>query len=418
MAGLDRTACLDAAVATARVIAADAVWHEERCSWIGGMPEEGPGGTIAMTYQALGPDLYGGTAGVGLFLAEVAQMTGDDDLRATALGALRHAGSRAAGSGVGLYAGRFGIALALAYAAPLLDEEELEAAARAVARDDVDDTEEFDLVSGDAGAVVGLLTLADLLDERSLRERARSHGERLLDRAVADDGKLSWRSSGIETVGALAGFSHGAAGAATALLELGEREPAERAFAYEATLYDAEARNWPDLRGSPAAAASGAPIFVTFWCHGAPGIALSRLRSVELGASNGARAEADIALETTEAWVANALRAGVNYSLCHGLAGNSEILLEGERAPELVADVAMHGIETYPTQGLRWPSGAHGAPTPSLFLGDAGVGRFYLRLAVPELPSLLLVRPEAFARAVASAAEWRSSSSTAARSSG
>ena len=39
----------------------------------------------------LGPDLYGGTAGVGLFLAEIAAVTEDADSRRTALGALKHA---------------------------------------------------------------------------------------------------------------------------------------------------------------------------------------------------------------------------------------------------------------------------------------------------------------------------------------
>jgi lantibiotic modifying enzyme len=411
VAHVDTAVCLDAAAATAQTIAADAVWHEQRCSWIGGMPEEGPSGTVAMTYQALGPDLYGGTAGVGLFLAELAQATGDADAKLTALGALRHAASRAdalpSSTSAGLYGGRFGIALALAYAATLLDDAELEASARAVAAAPVDGSEEFDLISGHAGAIVGLLTLSGLLEDESLTERAVRHGQQLLEQAISNGGTLSWRSPSVTAKGGLAGFSHGAAGAATALLELAAvtreahlRDGAAQAFAYEATLYDEEARNWPDLRESIVQPAATAPVFVTFWCHGAPGIALSRLRAVELGDMDSAVADANLALETTEAWVAAALRAGANYSLCHGLAGNAEILREGDRAEALVAEVASEGIEAYPARGLRWPSGAHGASTPSLFLGDAGVGRFYLRLAQPEHPSLLLVRPEAFASAL------------------
>jgi lantibiotic modifying enzyme len=413
MARLDAAACLEAAVATARTIVADAVWHERRCSWIGGMPEEGPGSTIAMTYQALGPDLYGGTAGVGLFLAEVAHVCDDPDVRACSLGALRHAASRAGSvTSVGLYGGRFGIALALAAGGVLLGEDELDEVAQTLAHANLDAGEEFDLISGDAGAIVALLALGHVLDDASLGDRAVVHGERLLERGTDVDGTLSWQSPTITAKGGLAGFSHGAAGAATALLELAaatgdERyaEAASRAFAYEATLFDDEARNWPDLRESPTQPSSGAPVFVTFWCHGAPGIALSRLRALELGA--GERAEADIALDTTEAWVDAALRVGLNYSICHGLAGNAEILREGGRAPRLVEAVALRGIETYAARGLRWPSGAHGAPTPSLFLGDAGTGRFYLRLARPELPSLLLLRPDALASAL-----WRSTSST------
>jgi lantibiotic biosynthesis protein len=127
------------------------------------------------------------------------------------------------------------------------------------------------------------------------------------------------------------------------------------------------------------------------------------MRALELGEKGEVREEATTALASTEAWTSAALASGsVNYSLCHGLAGNAEILREGadllgHQASELALQVAMTGIETYPRRGLPWPSGAHGGATPSLFLGLAGVGRFYLRLARPELPSLLLIRPASFA---------------------
>lgn len=128
------------------------------------------------------------------------------------------------------------------------------------------------------------------------------------------------------------------------------------------------------------------------------GGALARLRSLELGAGEELLPEIRAALETTEAWVAAALASGsVNYSLCHGLAGNAEVLLEGDRllpasAAALAHRVAAAGVETYLACGLPWPSDAHGGATPCLFLGLAGIGRFYLRLAQPDLPSLLLVR--------------------------
>src|SRR6059058_2349836 len=92
---VESSTCLRVATDIARSIGREAVWHEDRCSWVGAMPEEDAVRGIAMTYRALGADLYGGTAGVGLFLAELAHATGDAEARATALGALRHAASRA-----------------------------------------------------------------------------------------------------------------------------------------------------------------------------------------------------------------------------------------------------------------------------------------------------------------------------------
>jgi lantibiotic modifying enzyme len=50
-----------------------AIWHGNRCNWVGAQPiERHPGGLYqGVTYEALGPDLYSGTAGVALFLAEL-----------------------------------------------------------------------------------------------------------------------------------------------------------------------------------------------------------------------------------------------------------------------------------------------------------------------------------------------------------
>jgi class II lanthipeptide synthase len=429
---LGSEAALAAAERIAEEIAASAVWMEDRCNWIGAMPEEGSGGRTTMSYRALGPDLYGGSAGVGLFLAETAVATGREDLRHTALGALRHAISRAGSvhevSSAGLYAGTPGIALALALCARALEEPQLAGAARrlAVGTPEPLPGAELDLMSGSAGAIVGLLTLRSLLNDPAsapadasasldtdpLLDASVLHGDALLGRAEHAGAGICWRSQAMPGAPGLTGLSHGAAGVAVALLELAAatgderyRTAAEAAFDYERALYDEAVCNWPDLRSTSAAdpggAADTAPnqtMFATFWCHGAPGGALARLRALELGMDGGLREEALAALATTETWVATALASGtVNYSLCHGLAGNAEILLEGgslsERGTALAERVALAGIDIYHEHGRPWPSGAYGGATPCLLLGLAGIGRFYLRLA-RELPSILIVRTQ------------------------
>jgi hypothetical protein len=77
------------------------------------------------------------------------------------------------------------------------------------------------------------------------------------------------------------------------------------------------------------------------------------------------------------------------------LEGAAASVASAERAYEAAAA----GIDAYHRTGTAWPSGAHGGATPCLFLGLAGIGRFYLRLADASIPSLLLVRPEALPRA-------------------
>ena len=411
-ADTNQAARLDAAARIAAEIVATAVWKDGRCSWVGAMPEEGAGGQMKMTYRALTADLYGGTAGVGLFLAEMAQVTGDEDCRRTARAAMRHAVSRSndipRGSRTGLYAGHTGIALALALAGRALNDPELQQQAGEIVKGALspEPDGELDLMAGSAGAIVGLLALRPLLDDNddALLAAAITHGDTLLATARHTDTGLCWPSRSLPGEPGLTGFSHGAAGGAVALLELAHATGEDRynsaanaAFAYERALFDPGARNWPDLRSAAKSNANGQATFATFWCHGAPGGALARLRALELGGDDELRHEARTALATTAEWVEAGLASGVNYSLCHGLTGNAEILLEGGSllpdAADLNDRVAQSGIDAYLAKNVPWPSGAYGAPTPGLFLGLAGIGRYYLRLARPEVPSLLLVRP-------------------------
>jgi lantibiotic biosynthesis protein len=394
-------------------IAESAIWHEGRCTWMGAMPEEGPGGIPNLTYRAFGPDLYGGTVGVGLFLAELVAISPEERARETAYGALRHAYARArqAGSvlGNGLYSGLVGIAYGLSRAGTVLGEPEFIEAARelgqaALSAKANEPPVECDLMSGLAGSLTGLLALGRILGEPIYTQRAADCADRIVANARRHEEALCWPSTMIAGAPALLGLSHGASGIAVALLEVarvtgeaGFKEAAAKGFEYERLLYDAKARNWPDLRNS--SSLSGQPSFATYWCHGAPGVALARIRALELGGGESAHSEAQIALETTQASVRTALEVGQsNFSLCHGICGNAEVLAEGRQwlsgeGTRWAHEVAESGVRFYGGSAARWPCGTHGGSTPALFLGLAGVGHFYLRDAHPEIPSVLYIRP-------------------------
>lgn len=137
-----------------------------------------------------------------------------------------------------------------------------------------------------------------------------------------------------------------------------------------------------------------------------PGIALSRLRAYEILEDNACEAEARVALETTRRAVQARLHApnADYYSLCHGLAGNAEVLRYGSSvlgtdasdACKTVLAVAATGIETFGPNYDGWPCGTSAGGNPSLMLGLAGIGHFYLRLAVPSVPRILILRREEF----------------------
>ena len=80
-------ACLQAAAAIGRRTAAEAIWHDGRCSWLAAVADSRD--RSRPEYQPVGPLVYGGTAGIALFLAELAVVTDDAAMRRAALGAMR-----------------------------------------------------------------------------------------------------------------------------------------------------------------------------------------------------------------------------------------------------------------------------------------------------------------------------------------
>jgi hypothetical protein len=417
---------LEAAHAIGRRIAAGAVWHEGMCNWLAADPASGRAdSTEPLTYRSLDAGLYSGTAGVALFLAELCLRTGDNDVRSTALGAARLALARAddiqPAMRPALYSGALGVALAVARAGLLLGADDLvrgarELSASVVSGDLADTGRPHDMLSGSAGGILACLALGAMLSDGYLEEFAGRLARGVLDAGRSARGRRSWPSFGFTTYGHLTGFSHGAAGIATALLEwwrvsgdLKYRRAADEAFAYEQSRFHPGLGNWPDLREPSALGFGGRRVYTyqAFWCHGAPGIALSRLHAFALTADPERRAEAAAALETTRRAVAADLDgAAPPFCLCHGLPGNADVLAhaplldpaapppaEAARATTRVARHYLAARDNPPSPSL------FGAPDdhPSLMLGHAGSGYALLRCLPAPPPSVLLVQPH----------EWR-----------
>jgi lantibiotic biosynthesis protein len=403
-------AFLAAAVSIGDRIAAEAIWCDGQCSWMGAVAEPEQRGRSE--YHALGPSLYDGTAGVGLFLAQLALVTGGALYRRTAAGALHHAISHATSMQTprddGFHAGPLGIAWAAGRAAILLDDGGLRAGAREV----LGGTRLLsgprrcpDLVMGSAGAIVGLLAF----DEPELTEAAVAAGDALLACATVRSGRRSWAIPGRRYPAHLCGVGHGASGIALALLELhaatGEdrfREGAEGALAYERSWLDDGSGTWPDLRiggqrlGDPPTLRSDTE---ATWCRGEAGIALVRLRTREVLGPGPHDHDAEVAVETTRRHLADSLpHAIADLSLCHGAAGAGDALLSAAdadrdrwRAAANVSIALGHAVlERHTDAGEPWPGGTSGH-TPGLFLGTSGVGWFLLRLHDRTVASPLAV---------------------------
>jgi lantibiotic modifying enzyme len=396
---------LDVAAAIGFGLARKAIWSGERCSWLDGVPVA-PGQNPAVSMMC-GADVYGGTAGIGWFLAQAAARIPDALLARTARGALRQAAARAGAIGIapqGLYGGAPGVGAALVVAGGQLGDEEAVSAGRALLMTIPAATEDpmaTDLVSGMAGTVLAFaMASAALGGDRALLDRAGQAAERLLAMGARDaHGGLSWPSMP-DCRANLTGFAHGAAGIAHALLVLDALAPDPRlaeaaaaAFAYESAVYDPARRNWPDFRILP-----GQPqdqvFFPVAWCHGAAGIVRSRLAAAARGIDVAADVEAGIGTTAAEVerW---AHMPGADFTLCHGLFGLADALLDSTRAGQadhgaLVTAIAEHSAVAFHDGERPWPSGL---PTREelngLMMGNAGIGHFYLRLADPALESVL-----------------------------
>jgi lantibiotic modifying enzyme len=399
---------IEAALRIGNALCADALWWDGRCTFTTDDIDPTAAGW-QVVHRTCGGDLYTGTAGIALFLARLAALTGDRVIGRTAAGTLAHALAEADTPEMkhqsGLYTGRLGIAVVAAMASEWLGRDDFAAAsarlARSMAAGSTADFSGGDLMTGLSGGVAGALILARRLGDDEMLGWATQLGDALI--AEAQDLPSGWHwPTPKETIG-LCGLSHGAAGIAWAFAELaratGERRFARasaKAVAHEQHWFDADVGNWPDL--SPESRESaGQRSFSTSWCHGAPGIGLARLRLWELTGSEQLREQAQAAIVTTAADLRASLEKGVgNYSLCHGLAGNAEALIQAGAAFEsenLTGAVAASGIQRFGADPRSWPAGVDSgeATSPTLMLGLAGTGYFLLRVDdATGTPSILL----------------------------
>ncbi len=361
--------------------------------------------------QPLGYDLYSGVGGIALFFAALSMCDEADsrwaDLVLAALQPLRHSLHHAPAMldprdlSIGGASGLGSLVYALVRVGEFLGEtalfDEALCVADRITPESIARDVAFDVISGAAGAILGLLALHDTVPEaRPVLDKAVLCGQHLLDSRVASGaGIRAWPTLGDRM---LTGFSHGAAGIAYALLRLyavtarpAFRDVAEEAIAYEHSVFNQDVGNWPDFRD----AGSDTESFMVSWCHGAPGIGLARRGGLSMLDTPQVRADIDVAVKTTRAFGAR----GVDH-LCCGTLGRAEFLLEASERlarPELqetafgwVAEMLTRADST----GGYTLSLSAAVPqwlAPGFFQGLAGLGYTLLRLTCEQaLPLVLL----------------------------
>ena len=342
----------------------DALWYQGRCTWVGAEPLDIRNPQTGSS--TLGPDLYDGVAGIGLFLAELGLRTSDEQCLRCAVGAIRQSFTAASvcppDTRLGLYSGWMGIALVALRVGRILGLAELQEQANELCLKALavyPPITKFDVVSGRAGAVLALIGMGHTLDNSFQQIAKISLSDQLLSVAEKSEGgtSQSWHSDKDASTRNLTGYAHGTSGVAHALLEMYAesrdekyRSAAMQAFFYERMSYDEKVGNWRDLRKKR----NHGPQFMSAWCHGAPGMALPRIRAAEISVDSDLQTEMKVALTSTCANLNSRIESvRSDYSLCHGLAGSSDILLEADRRLGPHFDVDTSIIEEVAYEGAR-----------------------------------------------------------------
>lgn len=410
----DQKIYVEAALSIGKYLAREAIWYKDMCNWTGHevcLVDQ----NYVNAVKSCGIELYSGLSGIALFLSALYERTQDPIILHTLEGTLRtidHNLSSHQLNNYGYYSGKIGLGFTLWKIGTQLHRPTLQQQGLAIVKtvqEEKIDSHEIDIISGAAGSISALLKLYYAVHDEVFLQMAVKCGDFLIANATQTDTDWSWKT--VDPNYALTGYSHGASGIASALLELYATTKNEiywhaamGGFSYEKKWFNAQVQNWPDLRQYNG---TGTPNYGIMWCHGAPGIAIAHLKAYEMTQQEFFLQQARIALQTTFNGVQKEVQpnSGANFSLCHGIAGNSDILLYASDVLNdtsyrtLAEEVGSMGVQTYQETNTLFPSGVNDPSgmtsgqqeNPGLMLGLSGTGMFYLRLFDSKtLPSALV----------------------------
>jgi len=409
---INKDMLLDSAMKIARTLQAEAIFSKDgSCTWL----SVGIIGSNRYRIQPMSMFLYDGIPGVALFLSALYTVNADPEIKRLLDGtikSLRHVINNmqqyrayANTSSIGITSGISSVIYSLLKIATFLNDpsfiEDAEKVSTLLTPVMIQNDHFLDISSGSAGCLLGMLALYNHSNHSEHLEKAILCGDHLLKNVTENsDGSCGWKTSGAKM---LSGFSHGQSGIAHALLKLYEvtgnnsyRNIAEQAIKYENTLFYSEQCNWKDLRVVDNQKES-APYCMVSWCHGAPGIGLSRLSSLHL-LNDPSSANTDIAnaivttqkaakamLSRDHVCCGNMSLADILLHFAHKTGDQSLALESAELTAKVIHDAEKHGH-------FNILLGSDGDfSNPGFFQGITGIGYSLLRQAFPDkFPCILI----------------------------
>jgi type 2 lantibiotic biosynthesis protein LanM len=375
---------------------------EDSVSWIG---LDWFGNVNVAQLQPLRSDLYSGSLGISVFLAAFSKVSGDDKYLEMLIksvqytkhqlyskNAVRLASNMGIGGSIGIGSVIYGLTVLADLTNMTSFLEDAMAGSKLITSKLISVDETLDVFSGTSGAILSLLALRERVREPELLEKAIQAGEHLIK-------KLSDRNLDYSIDGGLMlnGMSHGYAGISYALSRLGNESGmsefskfAKKLIVLENKTYCKTHHNWPDFRIGMYSNNN----WSCQWCHGATGIALARIGTVQKGKHTPiGPVYNDINAAILKV---KELPSNLSDSLCCGYLGNIELLKEASKffnRPELTDDAInllyLRYLHKEAIGSYQWECGPS-KYNIGLFKGLAGVGYTMLRMIDAELPNILI----------------------------
>jgi len=348
--------------------------------------------------QPLGYNFYDGVPGVALFLGALGHITNDEQFKEISISSLNSIlkelnGDKIQNDLLGGAMGFTSLLYPIAHISKYAQQSSLLSHAMDIvsllSKDVIEQDKKYDILSGCAGIILGLLTLYDQYKHTDIIRAANYCGSHLL--YSQEHAKKKLKSCSSEDGKIRTGFSHGMAGIAYALLRLYNvtrqtdyLNAAKEAISLEQSLFDPEKGNWPNSN------LEKDNVHPCSWCNGAAGIGLGRLAGQNILNTASIQNDIDRALKTTtEIGLTN-----IDHVCCGNL-GRLEFLnaVANRYADSELYRTAQNQISAIVRNAQErghYNYGDHITFTPTLFKGAAGIGYQLLRFAHPDkVPSLL-----------------------------
>src|SRR5690625_4593921 len=261
-----------------------------------------------------------------------------------------------------------------------------------------------DLITGVSGTLLGLLHLYNVSEKDWVLDKIAIFVNYLIKQMKHAEDGIYWDIN-YRHAKPLCGFAHGTSGIGYVFLELGyyfENKAfyniAEQAFRYEDAKYDKSKKNWPDFRIRHSKKHYktayleenwnffNKPKFMTAWCHGAPGIGLSRIRALQLLNKEQYRYDLINSIKHTYRIEKNMFDEA-SFTLCHASGGNALLFIDAyqkfgnKKYKKYAMQIADRAIKNHNRSGHYIPGYGieKNVEDTSLFMGKAGIGYFYLQ---------------------------------------